>query len=461
MSLTHSEFVSLTSELQLKLTQASFLDSFQEGEWKIYLAFKTTEGESATLLLCLQERFLRFNLLSRKVIKHHQGNFSRQLFFYLRGSKLIQIAQLAKDRILELTFENQNKQFYLIGEFFPKRPNLFLTDEKRRILASCNKNLLEYYQKPKEYLRNYAESQVSHAEIEKKYQKLESEAFFQKEKNHLMREVKERYKRCTRTLTKSVIEVGHLSDWSKVQHEAELLQANLYRIQKGMNTITVQDWLLEGKEVEIAIDNHLTPGEIVGALFKKAKKMHAGIERCQALISRMKEMQKNLEDCQQNIEKASNIDELQHIRQLWNIYSPEKPLQNISQPFREFSSESGLKIWVGKGASENEKLTFSLARGSDFWMHVRDFPGSHVVIRVSKGKRPDEQTIKDAAQLALAYSKGKNQGIVDLILTQCKFISRSRNKKGLVFISSKEVFQDQFDSVRFQKIKQRQSGSNL
>ncbi len=79
-------------------------------------------------------------------------------------------------------------------------------------------------------------------------------------------------------------------------------------------------------------------------------------------------------------------------------------------PYREFWSRSGLRIWVGKKAKDNDTLTFKLAHGSDFWLHVHGYPGSHVIIKINKGKDPDADTIQDALQLALYYSQAKSQG---------------------------------------------------
>jgi predicted ribosome quality control (RQC) complex YloA/Tae2 family protein len=48
---------------------------------------------------------------------------------------------------------------------------------------------------------------------------------------------------------------------------------------------------------------------------------------------------------------------------------------------RNFVSSEGFEILVGKGAKDNDHLTFRVAKSNDLWLHAADYPGSHVVVR--------------------------------------------------------------------------------
>lgn len=114
----------------------------------------------------------------------------------------------------------------------------------------------------------------------------------------------------------------------------------------------------------------------------------------------------------------------------------------------------------GKKRRKNEQLTFSHAKGSDWWLHVRDYPGSHVVLHLHKREEPDPEAIEDAMQVALAYSKAKHQGKVEIVLTRCKHVSRlKKGRKGQVQLSNYQVRSAEFNAPHFQRIKKAMPAS--
>ncbi|WP_059360371.1 NFACT RNA binding domain-containing protein [Parachlamydia acanthamoebae] len=458
MSLNRTEIAHLIVELQC-LQGAQILDCIQKEARQLFLVFKTTKGSILTLLLGFQEPFLRFHLTSQKQRVTH-GELSRKLYFFLQDSYVMKIEQLNDDRILQVTFQKEKQLYRLVGEFFSKRPNLFLLDSQNHILASLNSVSAGVYIVPS--LRPPDSSApnapiLSSQEIESRYLVLEKAAVFQKEKQSLHREIRDKIKKCEKYRLKHTQELQQLEKWKDFQEEGELIQANLFRIKKGMASLEVEDWFHAGQLRVLTFDIHEEPAERIAQLFRQAKKRKGGIERCQAQLIQASIDLEQWESALVLAEKAVMEVDLQNIRNKWLLHRPaEKQKETIALPFFEYQSEVGLKIWVGKGAKQNERLTFSYAKGSDWWLHVRDFPGAHVVIRVAKGQRPDRESLKDAFQLALAYSKAKNQGKAEILLTQCKHVSRfGRKKIGQVHVSSHEIFLESFDSERFQKIKNR------
>ena len=94
----------------------------------------------------------------------------------------------------------------------------------------------------------------------------------------------------------------------------------------------------------------------------------------------------------------------------------------------------GREVLVGKGARENDELTFDVAGPEDFWFHVADYSGSHVVVRnPSKDKNLDESVLVKAAQLAAYFSQARNSSKVDVHYTKRKHVTKPRRAKpGLV-----------------------------
>ncbi|RKO62525.1 putative RNA-binding protein homologous to eukaryotic snRNP [Caldibacillus debilis GB1] len=92
----------------------------------------------------------------------------------------------------------------------------------------------------------------------------------------------------------------------------------------------------------------------------------------------------------------------------------------------QFLASDGTPILVGKNNKQNEYLTMRLARKEEVWLHAKNVPGSHVVIRSSE---PSEETLLEAAHLAAYYSKARNSGNVDVDYTKVKYVRKPNGAK--------------------------------
>jgi predicted ribosome quality control (RQC) complex YloA/Tae2 family protein len=166
---------------------------------------------------------------------------------------------------------------------------------------------------------------------------------------------------------------------------------------------------------------------------------------------------KALEECKAlefelaRVEQAKNRDELAVFKRK-EEKKEEIEKQKKEHPFREFTTEKGCKIYIGKNDEDNEKLTFSYAHGSDVWMHASDVPGSHVVLRVKKEEKPDPESLQDAAQLAIYFSKAKKEMRGNVTITECKFVQRVKGKIGKVTISKHKTVYTVCDPIRLQRL---------
>ncbi len=105
---------------------------------------------------------------------------------------------------------------------------------------------------------------------------------------------------------------------------------------------------------------------------------------------------------------------------------------------RRYRSSDGYEVVVGRGARENDELTFRVARSYDTWMHAADYPGSHVVVRARGRDEPvPHRTLVEAARLAAHFSRAGKDAKVAVNYTQRKFVSKPRGAApGLVYLSS-------------------------
>jgi predicted ribosome quality control (RQC) complex YloA/Tae2 family protein len=110
-------------------------------------------------------------------------------------------------------------------------------------------------------------------------------------------------------------------------------------------------------------------------------------------------------------------------------------------------------IMVGRDASENDALLRRHVKGNDLWLHVRDFPGSYVFIKQRSGKSFPLEILLDAGNLAVFYSKGRNNGKGDLFYTPVKYLRRAKNgPKGLVIPTQEKNLHITLDEKRLKEL---------
>ena len=288
---------------------------------------------------------------------------------------------------------------------------------------------------------------------------------FEDEKRRLQLTLTRKLRRAQRLLQSAKQTAQDGLEWEKISHEGLLLQSHFYLLKKGNSEITIPDWKNNNKAVRITLDPLLDPKTEIEKRFKKSRKLRRGCEHAQRLVEKA---ELEINSYSQLLTELALIQfpiHLENFRKQHHLQLPSPnrqakpiPSQDKSLPYRQFYTAAGLSLWVGKSAKNNDILTFSYAHGSDWWLHVRNFPGSHVILRCGRHQEPDQDSIQDAVQLAIAYSKAKNQGEAEVCLTQCKFVTRyGKGQAGKVQISKHQVIYARFDPERFQKLKERSS----
>jgi predicted ribosome quality control (RQC) complex YloA/Tae2 family protein len=95
-------------------------------------------------------------------------------------------------------------------------------------------------------------------------------------------------------------------------------------------------------------------------------------------------------------------------------------------------------VLVGRGARENHRLTFAVARPEDVWLHARDVPGAHVIVRDPEG-RASADDLREAAELAAFFSAAAQQPQVDVHVTRRKHVRPGRGGAGRVRVGHSDT----------------------
>lgn len=223
--------------------------------------------------------------------------------------------------------------------------------------------------------------------------------------------------------------------------KGELLTAYIYMIKKGMENIEVANFYSPNYEnMTIGLNKNLTPSENSQKYFKKYNKLKTAKKEITHQMSLNKEEIDYLENIILSIENCENMEELQDIREeliklgyakQQGKAKSKKETTLTTKPL-EFMSSEGFKIFVGKNNKQNDHLTLRIADYDDIWMHTKNIPGSHVIIKCA-GHEVSEQTIFEGAMLAAFFSKSKMSSKVPVDYTKKKHVKKpSGSKPGMV-----------------------------
>ncbi|MCM2533470.1 NFACT family protein [Neobacillus pocheonensis] len=229
------------------------------------------------------------------------------------------------------------------------------------------------------------------------------------------------------------------------QRYGELLTANLYAAKKGMREIEVINYYDEtGGTITIPLDPRKTPSENAQKYFSRYTKAKNAVSIVVEQIEKAYDEVAYFESLLQQVQAASPKD-IQEIREelIEGGYIRErqkrngKKNQNVKPVLDHFLSSDGTDIIVGKNNKQNDYLTNKLAARDEIWLHTKDIPGSHVVIR---SKEPAESTIREAAILAAYYSKARDSSSVPVDFTRVRFVKKpSGSKPGFVIYENQQT----------------------
>ena len=246
----------------------------------------------------------------------------------------------------------------------------------------------------------------------------------------LSRTVKTSLERIERKLALQETELSRTEDREAVRRRAELVTANIYRIKKGDRRLVCEDYFEEDcPSVEIELDPLKSPQQNAAALYREFSKKKAAREHLGVLIGEGRKQADYLSSVMSEIERAETERDLSDIRReltdagFIKKKKARKADRTRPQAPLRFVSSDGYEILVGRSNTQNDELTFSIARRSDLWLHTQKLHGSHVVIRCD-GLVPPERTVAEAASLAALYSQARSSGRTAVDITQIRFVKK-------------------------------------
>lgn len=231
-------------------------------------------------------------------------------------------------------------------------------------------------------------------------------------------------------------ELVQSEDNDKYRIYGELLTANLYKLEKGMKSVSVENYY-DGITVTIPLDPKLGGNRNAQKYYREYKRKQTAVKMLTKLIRQGEIELEYLNSVAYNVASASGEKELMAIREELHgagylKYYKNRDKKQKPRDFIRYTSSDGFLILVGRNNLQNERLTMKTARGKDMWFHVKKAPGSHVVV-MSEGRDIPLKTQNEAAMLAVYHSSLKGSPKVEVDYTFVKNIRKTADlKPGMV-----------------------------
>ena len=252
--------------------------------------------------------------------------------------------------------------------------------------------------------------------------------------------------RCEKKLALYADALNSGEQMEKCRLYGELLTANLHSLKSGTDTAAVDNYYADPVEcIAIPLDRQLTPGENAQRYYKKYQKLKAArdmaiVQREQTLseLNYLEGQLDNLTKCTAENELSELIEELKDQGYIKRDKGGKKKMKLAASKPMHFVSSTGADIYVGKNNRQNDELTLRFASPNDIWMHAKNIPGSHVIVKGASEQ--DTATMTEAALLAAYYSRARGSENVAVDYTTRKYVKKPAGAKpGMVIYTTNKT----------------------
>jgi predicted ribosome quality control (RQC) complex YloA/Tae2 family protein len=476
--LTASDVTEVLTEIS-PLLRGGWIQKIQQPTERTLVLDVRVPGQTHRLLICCQPGLVRLHVTTHSLANPPTPPpFCQFLRAHFQGARIDDIRQIGNDRIVELQVTGREGTYAIVCELTGNKANILVLDAERRVLrdltrqhplpgqayTSPSRRNTHHETTPSRFAGRIGSMLPVSEAIDAYYREQEATQTINRIKEERLRVLKKTLKKEQRLIDAWRNDLSRATAYRDYARYGELIKANLNGIMKGIDHIEMTDYFDDRlPTITIPLDPMKSAQGNMDDYFRKHRKYLAA-ER--TLKPRIERAEHGIEQLRQEIKQIE--------QGIWT--PPSAPTVRLNAattvrattskdhlatdrrrgPFRRFTSTDGLPIYVGRNARENDELTFGLAKSDDLWLHARGTPGSHVIVRLSKGTDPPPETIRDAATLALLYSDLKKSGKGDVVYTRRKWVKKAKGQApGAVVVTQEKSLHVSLEKNRLEALKSR------
>ncbi|MDR1574731.1 MAG: NFACT family protein, partial [Treponema sp.] len=449
MSLNWKEINLILQELDLpgaqiqKAVQSAF-DVLVLGVYK--------KGEAGNILIALSPRACRLHQTFKAVPKSDKPlRFAQFLNSRIVNGRIEEAAQIGEDRIVRLLVRRGERCYRLYIRLWSNAANLIVTDEEGVILDAMRRLPGRGETGGGRYAPEEAAAPRT-AGPERNYEirELPGEGSFNEKidafyagqggalslealREQARRTIEGSMGRLCAALERLRAKEAEFAAAEKLRQYGDLILANMASIAPGDKWLEAENvFAPETGRVRIELAPRLNGAAQAERYYERYRKAKKGLADVQAEIAAGEAELRALESRLARLLAEANPLVLAKLLKTGGVREDPGRARDKKRPGLSFRRKDWLII-VGRDAAENDELLRRHVKGNDLWLHARDFPGSYVFIKQRPGKTVPLEILLDAGNLAIFYSKGRNNGEGDLFYTAVKYLRRAKNgPKGLV-----------------------------
>ena len=434
MSVSSAELAAVAAEFMERLGDSRVAKVHLIDRHDLVIHFR--EEKKNRLFISVRTRFFRAYITQEKsAVPKSPDPFAQLLRKYLSGCRLKDAIVRVNDRHLELRFEPGG---YALHCRMYRGGGLWLTDSESVVLGCAG-----YASKPPVKTGSVCEADSTierevpavfegspSGGLEKRYKELLANEGFEAEQRSLLSVVKKESTKCRKLIASLTKDRERLNGFSHCKFWGDLCKISFDKLKRGAKSVELPD-PETGNDVTVPLKPELSPVQNMNLLYKNYRKYVTGIEKIDGALKEAEIKRESLDLQKRGLEEAKSEEELAQFAGSGSVSDRVrkgarhgKEVQK-SSPFRLFTSKDGFEIRVGKNNIANDDLVRT-SNGNDLWFHLRDFPGSHVVVRAGGKRELPRTTIMEAANLALKYSKKAQDKKGLVIYTHVKNVKKHK-----------------------------------
>jgi predicted ribosome quality control (RQC) complex YloA/Tae2 family protein len=410
-------------------------------------------------------------------------------------ARLVRAAIRGHDRQLAIRFEAREGDFELLLALLGRRSNVYVLDAEGTIRATLRTPretrpelpVGEAYANPSRELEDEGVDRFADVDdadflgaVESHYGDRESERGTEDLVRRLLKVVRKEKKNAERRLARVESELAEAEQATELQRRGDLLKAALGQVEPGASEVTLRDYERD-EDVVVPLDPTKSAKANMEAIFKRYHKLLRRLtkaggqldlaqgrsEEIGTIEARCAELAEQ-GDAEGVFEELETIAARPEIAKLLDRPAPsgrrDEParqsnlptrLQNVPRGLlpRRYRSRDGLEIWVGRSDEGNDHLSTRLARGKDLFFHLDGAPGSHVILRTEGRPDPPQESVLDASELAVHFSKQKNATRADVHVVPIKNVKKPKGAKaGLVYVTGGKTVHLRREEARLSRV---------
>lgn len=318
--------------------------------------------------------------------------------------------------------------------------NLLQRKDYHPTLVEGGKKAMAFAPFPLEQFAQYEQKELPSmsALVEQFIGRKEQDNLLAQRSGDLERIINREIERCEKKLALQLEKVQEGDDAEHLKIWGELLTANLYQLKQGEEAHVINYYDPDQATITIPMQPNLTPNENAQKYFKKYAKAKAGAQQSLVQAEHTQDELNYLDSIANSLRNAQSPDDLQDIR--LELETAEYVKAKLTKQNKKAKKEpefkplvlhyGTLEVVVGKNNVQNDYVTTRLGRNNDVWFHVKDIPGSHVLIRNHQAQHELGQDVLDfAAHLAAYFSKSRYSALVPVDYTLKRYVHKPNGAK--------------------------------